>query len=224
MATGKLVKLKIEAYTSPKFEGKAIDTFTAMFNPNSYSLKYEAEYSENQGKGASASPQAFSKIKPLEFNLEFMLDGTGISSTAINVADEIEHFLKVASKINGDIHRPNFLIVSWGTLLSKCVLKSTEVTYTLFKPDGKPLRAKIVAIFAEQIEDEKRAKKDKLKSPDLTHIRETKASDLFSLMVYNIYRNQDYYVQVAEQNHLNTFRKIPSGQKLRFPPVAVSEH
>ena len=55
MATGELVKLKIEAYTSPKFEGKAVDTFTVMFNPNSYSLKYEAEYSENQGKGASAS-------------------------------------------------------------------------------------------------------------------------------------------------------------------------
>jgi nucleoid-associated protein YgaU len=57
-------------------------------------------------------------------------------------------------------------------------------------------------------------------SPDLTHARIVKLGDNLPLMVANIYLHPTtYYLQVAEANDLNNFRRLRTGQQLIFPPV-----
>ena len=109
--------------------------------------------------------------------------------------------------------------LAWGSLISKCVLKSAEVTYTLFKPDGYPLRAKAKATFAENIEDALRVAEERKSSPDLTHIRTVRQGDHLSLMSQQLYGDPSYYIQVAVFNKLKNYRRLEVGQKLRFPPI-----
>lgn len=219
MENGELVKFKIEAFTAEDYSGSPVDTFTVMFNPNNYSRKYEVEYHERQGAGDTGSPQVFGKIKPQEYNFEFLIDGTGTAADKVNVNDTILHFLEVTGKNDGDIHRPRYLKLIWGTLLVKCVLKSAEVAYSLFKSDGSPLRAKIRATFSENVEDTLRVAEAGNNSPDLTHMRTVMAGDTLSLMAERIYGDSSYYYQVAEINNLKNFRKLEVGQQLIFPPV-----
>ncbi len=215
---GELKKLKIEAFKSIKYEAM-VDEFEVMFNPNTYSQKYEVVYKEEQGQGSTGSTQKFGSIKPQEYSFEFVFDGTGTSSELTDVNDEIESFLKVTGKINSEIHRPLYLLISWGSLISACVLKSAEITHSLFKPDGYPLRSKVKATFAENIDDTLRTAEEGKNSPDLTHYRIVKEGDTLPLMVYRIYGDSSYYLQVARINKLANFRKLEVGTTIQFPPV-----
>lgn len=220
MPSGELVKLKIEAYKDIELKAAdLVDTFTVMFNPATFSQKYEIEYVENQGQGTTGNPQKMGRIKPQDYSFEFLFDGTGASGPKIDVATEIERFLTVTGKMNDESHRPHFLKVIWGNLLSKCVLKSAQITYTLFKPDGAPLRAKVAVTVSEAIDETLRVAKEGKNSPDLTHMRQVKDSDTLPLMSYRIYGDPAYSQAVARYNGLNHFRRLEPGTKLYFPPI-----
>ncbi len=217
--SGKLEKMKIEAHRKPDYSDAAVDSFTVMFNPNTYTQKYDVDYEARQGPGDTASPLIFGKIKPLEYTFDFLFDGTGTAADKVEVREIIQHFLSLTVEHDGEIHRTKYLKLSWGSLLSKCVLKSTEVTYTLFKPNGHPLRAKVKAHFIENIEDRLRAAKERKSSPDLTHVHAVKAGEHLSLLAHRYYGDASRYLQVARFNNLKSYRRLEPGQRLAFPPI-----
>lgn len=224
MLNGQLKKLMIEAYKDAEFNKKDSDSFTFPFNPTSYNLKHEVEYDSSQGIGTSGAPLKFKKTKPQELKLDFVLDGTGTASSSNkSVDDQIRDFLKVAHEYKGDEHKPRYLKVVWGTLLFKCVMKSADVTHSLFKPDGTLLRAKISAIFVGFVEDNFRAAKENSQSPDLTHVRQTNHGDFLPLLTDQIYSDSTFYLEVANANKLKNFRKLKPGVTLIFPPIQKAE-
>jgi nucleoid-associated protein YgaU len=90
----------------------------------------------------------------------------------------------------------------------------------MFDMFGLPIRAKISASFAEVTSKSLMAKLAMLSSPDLTHSIQVKEGDILPLLTYNIYKKQDYYLQVAKVNRLKNFRKLKAGTTLIFPPIA----
>ena len=96
---------------------------------------------------------------------------------------------------------------------------SAEITYTLFRGDGYPLRAKVKATFAENVEDTLRVAEERRSSPDLTHQRLVARGDHLSLMTSRLYGDPKHYLQVAAANGLTNFRRLRVGQALLFPPL-----
>lgn len=218
-STGNLKRMTIEAYSDAKYSGSADATFTVLFNPASYAQKYEVVYHARQGAGDTGSPQVFGRIKPQEYTFEFLFDGTGTAIDRVDVAQKLDEFLTVTGKQDGSIHRPRYLKISWGKLVSACVLKSADITYTLFASDGAPLRARVHATFSENIEDTLRVSKERKNSPDLTHVHTVTAGEHLSQLAHRYYGDASRYLQVAEFNGLENFRKLEPGQKLLFPPI-----
>lgn len=217
--SGKLKKMLIEAYREADYSGAAVDQFEVIFNPNTYTQKYYIEYEERQGQGDTGSPQVFGKIKPQEYTFDFLFDGTGAVVPEMDVQSTVERFLTVTGKHDGEIHRPLYLKLSWGALISKCVLKSAEVTYTLFKSDGYPLRAKVKANFSENVEDALRVAEERKSSPDLTHLHTVEQGEHLSLLAHKYYGEPGRYLQVAHYNKLLNYRRLQRGQVLAFPPI-----
>lgn len=214
-----LTRMLIEAYDVPDRSGTPKATFEVMFNPTSYGYKHEVTYENAQGLGDASSPQNFENVQPQEYAFELQFDGTGTAQEAVDVYETVEEFLEITGRLQGDLHRPYYLKVSWGTFLSHCVLKSAEVTYSLFAPDGTPLRAKIAATFAESVDDAKRVAEERKASPDLTHERTVRGGDHLTLMAYEIYREPGRYLQIARANRLDHFRRLRHGQGVVFPPI-----
>ena len=214
--------MAIEAYRDPNYSGSPAKTFTVSFNPTSYTQKYEVLYDSRQGQGDTGSPQIFGKIKPQEYAFEFLFDGTGTAADPIDVQQAVDRFLEVTGKQDGDIHRPMYLKLAWGALISKCVLTSAEITYTLFRPDGHPLRARVKANFSENIDDALRVAKERKNSPDLTHVRVVEEGDHLTLMCQRIYGDPSHYIQVAQINSLDNYRELRVGQTIRFPPIRLA--
>jgi hypothetical protein len=216
---GGLTRLKIEAHRKSDYTDQPVDSFEVLFNPTTYSQKYEVVYHARQGAGDTGSPQVFGKIKPQEYTIELLFDGTGTAIPRKEVRQELDRFLAVTGRHDSEIHRPLYLKLSWGPLVSRCVLKSADITYALFKPDGSPLRARVRAVFSENVEDTLRVAEERRSSPDLTHVHTVMAGEHLTQLADRYYGDAARYVQVAEFNRLTNFRRLEPGQELVFPPV-----
>lgn len=221
---GELEKLKVVAYSDPEFNTKIADgEFSTLMNPEKYTYHYKIETDETQAAGTSTVSPKFNKKLPENLELDFVFDRSGVingyASTDDGIIDDIEKFKKVILDYNGDEHKPNYLIISWGTLLFKGAMTEMNVEFKLFKPDGTPIRAIAKAKFQGFVEDNLRAAKENNKSPDLTHYRTVTDGDTLPLMTYTIYGDSKYYLEVARVNNIVNFRKLKTGQKLFFPPL-----
>jgi hypothetical protein len=218
--SGALEKIKIETYQDDKYTKKSSEEFVAMFNPNKYSLKYEIEQNEKQGAGTSPAAPTFAKMKSQEIDLEFLLDGTGVSGEVINVQQKADEFLKAAYEFKGDKHKPRYLRIWWGkAFVFDCVLKSADINYTLFKSSGEPIRARINAKFTGFVNDTLREKKEDKQSPDITHVVEVPPKERLDYLTFQQLDEAKFYIQVARFNNLNSFRKLRMGSTLIFPPT-----
>jgi hypothetical protein len=221
---GTLEKLRIEAYEQPDYSEQSVGKFEAYINPNEITVYYEMEYDSAQGTGTTNSRMEFKKVKPGDMSLTFFIDGTGadgklINGKPIDIQNKIEEFQTITG-YNGNIHRPNYLKIMWGTLqIKRCVLKSASIAYKLFKPDGVPLRAVITANFTDNSDDQMRVALAQDQSPDLTHIRLVKAGDNLPSLCYEIYGDPGYYLEVARVNQIDNFCQLTPGSKIFFPPL-----
>jgi hypothetical protein len=216
---GTLEKLVILAYKAPDYGGEPIGRFESHVNPSEITLSYEMEYDAAQGAGTTGSRMNFKNQKPGDLSLVFFIDGTGANGKQVEVQKKIEEFQTVTG-YNGDIHRPNYLKVNWGTLqVKRCVLKSASIAYKLFQPDGVPLRAVITAAFTDNADDKTRVAMAQDQSADLTHKRVLKAGDNLPALCNEIYGSPDFYLKVARANGIADFRAIPPGTAVFFPPL-----
>jgi hypothetical protein len=233
--SGELTKLKIIAYSDETFSSPIEGgEFKTLLNPEKYSSKFKIEQNTTQASGTSSSANRFNKILPEDLDLEFLFDRTGVitdygapgtdddktyKDKGRGIIDDIEQFKKVVFDYNGNEHQPNYLTITWGTLLFKGRLTEMDITYKLFKSDGTPLRATVQAKFTSFVADERRAAQENRSSPDLTHVRIIKEGDTLPLMSFKIYGDSKYYLEVAKANKITNFRKLEVGQRISFPPI-----
>lgn len=224
---GKLEKMLILAYeTSEDAENggkaEAKDSFEALINPETYTLEYKVKTSDGQGQGTSGAQTKFEYTMPEELTFEFLFDNTGIidgKPKKDGIFEEVNHFRELLTQYQGESHEPYHLKLVWGNLIFKGRAIELGITYKLFNPDGRPIRAVAKAKFKGSIEEKKRAAKENKTSADLTHRRKVKAGDTLPLMCYRIYGDPKYYLEVAKVNDLGNFRFLQPGMDLIFPPI-----
>lgn len=217
--------LKITGYQDENFQTPISgQPYEAMINPESIKLNRSITYNEQQPVDSSSTSQKYKSTPSESLSFDLVIDCTGIvDSKRLNLTDEINKLADIIYNYNGKIHRPNFVKVQWGTLSFQSVLKTFNTTYTLFKPDGSPLRAKISLSFGEYISPKKRKQEDGETSPDITHMVEVVEGDSLPSICTKVWNTPFDYVQVAQYNKLNKFRNLKGGTKLLFPPLIKQE-
>ena len=207
--------------------------FIAQFNPESYTDTTEVELAPSApAHGDSGQEAKFKSIKPKQWTFDLLIDGTGYSpapppvgavdavapSTGLSVVGQIEQF-KLVTGFSGNVHRPRYLLLVWGTLIATCVLETFSIAYKLFTPEGLPLRAVISATFKEHKDSVQGELEKNLSSPDIQHVHVVKADEHLSAIVHGIYKSPDHYVSIAEANGLDTVRHVNAGDALFLPPL-----
>jgi len=223
---GGLVKMKITAWLNSDFTGPAGE-MEVMINPEKYSQSYKICYSDPQAQGSNGGSPKFRKIPSETVKFELVFDGTGVvppakpdqKPPADGIMTKINEFRKLVFNFDGKIHSPKFVTLAWGRLLFNGRLSNLDVTYTLFKPDGTPLRARASTTFLGYNDEDQLAKQANLSSPDMSHLITVKAGDTLPLLCQDVYGSSAFYVQVAQANGLTDFRRIAPGTRLLFPPL-----
>lgn len=136
-----------------------------------------------------------------------------------SVEKQVEDFRKAIMEYNGDKHQTPFLKLLWGGYTLSCRLKSMDIEFSLFRKDGRPIRAKAKCTFKGSVEYKLMVAEQNNQSPDLTHERVMRMNDRIPLIAEAIYESNGFYIDVAKANNLLSFRNVNAGQKVNFPPI-----
>lgn len=219
---GSLERLKITGCTDEEFQDKVDGTpYTVMINPESLRWNRRVQYNDEQPPDSSAPSQIYWYTPSDTLSFDIVIDCTGIvDDKRTNMKTEIDALENIVFDFNGEIHRPNFVRIEWGSMMTfKGVLETFDTSYTFFKPDGTPLRAKISLSFSGYISTETVKKLDQQRSPDITHLVNVVEGMALPQLCQKVWKDDSYYVQVARYNDLNKFRDLAGIDKLVFPPI-----
>jgi hypothetical protein len=226
---GSLEKMTVTAYADQSFSAPAGKPYSVWINPASYVHKYLILYNNRQAQGSNGNSPDFNRMGPENVSFELTFDATGVVPSPLagvsaapsdGIVSQIDAFKAVVIAFNGKIHSPNYVMLAWADLQFQCRLESLDISYTMFMPDGNPLRAKAQCSFAGFTSEAQLAKKANKSSPDMSHWVTVEAGDTLPLLCHRIYGSSTWYIRVAEANGLMDFRRLVPGTSLLFPPIA----
>jgi hypothetical protein len=230
-----LAKLEVVAQTKDAegnlSDDSAVKAFVVLYNPQSYSEEYKNYYEDQTPSGASDRVLKFKQAEGQSITFELLWDATAVSFSGPEneemarvrrdkrVDTSIQEFLNRFYKVDGEAHEPKYVKVHWGDKTFQGVLETAQVTYSLFNLLGFPIRAKMNVKFTSHESLQAQAAAVRRSSPDLTHMRLVETHKSLNLMCNEIYKNDRLYLEVAEANGLNHFRKLKQGGRIVFPPT-----
>jgi len=224
-----LSKLIIHSFEKNDFREESL-SFTTPINPETFTKTNHIELDMTRGHGQPGTDPKYKSTAPEELKIEFILDGTKTMEGYVKkyndmeVTAQLKEFTDCVYQYKGNIHRPRFLIVRWGSEIKfPCVLSNMDINYSLFKPNGDPLRAKVTATFVKYDTPEAIFRANNINSPDLTHIKIFTQGSRLDLMTYKIYNDVNFFLQIARSNNLSSVRNIKTGTDLYFPPINKNE-
>lgn len=236
-----LTKLMLIPYEDAAFKKARTDeAFSVQVNPETFTTNQTVAVSRKQPLGSSGTNLRYLNTPSERLEFEFLIDGTGAvpapasggllgalaagfqllgTEKKSDVMERIEKLRNTVFSYHGPIHQPRFVQLVWGTLLFQGRLTSMNTRYTLFQPDGTPLRAFVKCGFEGSVSDQNRVQREGAESPDLTHERSVQQGDTLALLAFRQYNDPALALELARVNDLDTLRRLNPGQKLRLPPV-----
>lgn len=212
--------LQITGYEDENFHSKVAGPYKLMLNPESLKWDRKVEYSNVQPLGTSNSSPEYQMTPSGTLSFEFVIDCSGVvDSSRTDMVTEMSNFENIVYRFNGEIHKPNYVTIQWGNSIEfNGVLQSLDTSYTLFRGDGTPIRAKVNVTFLSYIAPATLKKLDNRQSPDVTHIINVVAGDSLPRICRSVLGDDSFTVPVAKFNKLNKFRHL-NQMKLIIPPI-----
>ncbi len=115
MASSGLIKMTITGYEDEDFQAPiGSNPYKVMINPESIKQQRSIEYNEIQPPDSSTTSQRYQSTPSEKLSFDIVIDCTGIiDSSRTQMDKEINALAKIIYEYNGDIHRPNFVMIQW---------------------------------------------------------------------------------------------------------------
>ena len=101
----------------------------------------------------------------------------------------------------------------------RCVVENVKQKFTLFSPEGVPLRATLTVALREYRTLDEQLKRLNLTSPDRTHSHIVQQGETLSAIAGKHYERPSEWRAIADENNLSDPRRISPGLFLTVPPI-----
>lgn len=190
-------------------------------NPTKFSLNKQAQFAEIAIPGLETPLQQYVRGQSEKVTLELLIDADDLGAEAegVGVKDRVEQLYQLV-KIQPKTHAPPRIQATWGKALNfKAVVESVTREYTLFSPDGLPLRARVTLALREYNTLEDQIKQLNLQSNDHTRTTVVTRGETLSQIAAREYRDPARWRTIAEANDIDDPLRIQPGMQLKLPPV-----
>jgi hypothetical protein len=208
-----LAKARIKVLEGER-EGEFVEV---LFNPTEYSLEISNNFQASAPPGLNNPILQFVNGNSDSLSMELFFD-TWTDGDRADVS-QLTDLIAGLVRIDADTHAPPRVEFRWGLLVFKAVIEKLSQRFTMFLPDGTPVRATLNVSFkqfkplAEQLIDPRR------KSADKTKRRVVAADDSIWLLANREYGNPREWRLIARQNRIADPRAIRPGAVLVIPPL-----
>jgi nucleoid-associated protein YgaU len=195
-----------------------------QFNPEEYTLNREINYAQAAIPGLSAPILQFVHGNMQTLQMELFLDSYEqhkVGSKTINPAQsDVRVLVKAVTdlmSIEPSTHAPPVLLFTWGSLAFTCVLANCSQRYTMFLPEGIPVRARLTVTFNEYRNTDLEAKEIKRETSDYSKRHVVSQGETLSSIAGAEYGDPRLWRVIAIANRLQSARNLASGLKLLLP-------
>lgn len=186
------------------------------FNPTQYQLQKENTFAEINIPGLESPPIQFIRGAAEKLTTELLVD---TSDTLEDVREKYVNRLRGLMNIQTELHAPPVVRLVWDTQVFRGVMESLSVNYTMFRPDGAPLRATLGVSLKEYRPVKDQVRESPTSSPDFVKSYTVQRGDTFSGIAEKVYRNAGAWRYIARANGYRDVRKIDPGMVLTIPKL-----
>jgi nucleoid-associated protein YgaU len=206
--------------TEAEIGGNAGGKITFLFNPQQYTVEKSADWSREPQVGALLAPvPQFRGTNARVMNVDILLDAS--YSTSGSVENDVNLLFSccapTAMSVLLGTPSPPFVLFGWGTTLGfLAYMRSVRAEYTLFRPDGAPLRANC-SLVMEEIPMQF-GKQNPTSGGRARRTRTTVAGDTLQSVAYREYGRPALWRAIAEANGIEDPLRLAPGTTLLIPP------
>lgn len=214
--------IKISAYTDKDFSQQHGSALELPMEPEQISFGNSIHYRDDRQLGSTGGDIRFEKYGPATLSLKFTIDCTGVVEGTLpgdSVYDKVNDLADLLYVYNSDGHSPSYVVVTYGELLFKGRLEKMDTKYQLFSSGGVPLGATVSLVFKRFMTGKEERKKFSKQSPDMSRLVTVKEGETLPYLCHRLYGDSLLVREVARFNELDSFRNIPAGTQLLFPPL-----
>lgn len=221
-----LTKATIEVLDKEAIDPNRLPRFlTVQFNPTEYTLNKGAQVAEIAIYGIDSPILQFIRGQNEKLTMDLFFDTTtenGLDENAKAVTELTDPFYQLV-KIQPKTHAPPRIRFTWGDGLSfKAIVESVQRKFTLFNPNGVPLRATLSVAFREYKTIEDQVAELNLQSSDHTKVRVVRRGDTLSRIAGEEYNDPAMWRIIADENPgIESPRRLQPGIQLRIPPLDI---
>lgn len=218
-----------KAYFSFKRGDQQKVKIECLFNPKELNVEKSNHYAEMNIPGLAAPLFQFVRGNARTVTLDLFFDTyedrkdvreytdqiTGWDSGSRN--SKLPNGPKGLMDIDSNLHAPPICTFTWGTFVFQCVIERASKKFTMFLPEGIPVRATLNVTLKEYQDVEIQRKEIDLKSADLTkYWRVTRGDSLWSIAARE-YGSPKEWRRIAQANSIDNPRSLTPGQELVIP-------
>jgi hypothetical protein len=218
-----LTKATIEVLDEDAIQPGKLERFLdVQFNPTEYTLSKGAQIAEIGIYGIDSPILQFVRGQNQRLTLDLYFDTSrgGLDESAADVTDLTEPFFQLVN-MQPATHAPPRIQFTWGLGLSfKAIVECVQQKFTLFNPNGVPLRATLSMVFREYKTLEDQLAELKLKSADHTKVHVVRRGETLSAIATEQYGDPAQWRAIADFNpEVANPRRPAPGTLLVIPPL-----
>ncbi|HEC98656.1 MAG TPA: LysM peptidoglycan-binding domain-containing protein [Nitrospirae bacterium] len=200
-----------------------------LFNPKEFTVEKSNQFAEVQIPGLPSSIFQFVRGNARSVTMDLFFDSYEEGDDVRKYTDQItgwdagSMFSKLPKEkkglmdIDSDLHAPPICIFIWGTFIFQCIIERVTKRFTMFLPEGVPVRATLSVTLKEYREVEVQVKEVALQSADLSKRWVVKQGDSLWSIAAREYGNPNDWRLIAEANKIDNPRILNPGQELVIP-------
>ena len=216
-------------FQKARLEIEGGQTLTCLFNPNEYAISKANAWTVKPVVGSSLPSPQFSGGHARELTLNLLFDADPASGDVSSATDALFAMMEVNSSLaSGRTNqaRPPSITFAWGAFTSfKAVCSRLNVQFTMFKPDGTPIRA-TAALTLIQVEKDPRSGQGTRAAPqnpttraERMRVHIVRAGDSLQSIAYAHYGDPSRWRTIAQENRIDDPLNLERGAELSVPQV-----
>ncbi len=201
-----------------------------LFNPKEFSVEKSNQYAEVNIPGLSSPITQFVRGNARSLTMDLFFDtyekkGEDVRKYTDQItgwdAGPMQSGLspkKGLMDIDSDLHAPPICIFVWGAFSFQCIIEKVTKKFTMFNPEGFPVRATLSVTLKEYKEVDVQVKENGLQSADLTKSWVVTQGDSLWSIAFEEYGDPGNWRLIATANNIDNPRILSPGQELVIPP------
>ncbi|MEK7729844.1 MAG: peptidoglycan-binding protein [candidate division KSB1 bacterium] len=187
-----------------------------LFNPEKYTMERSNQFAEIGIPGLSSPLLQFIRGNIKTLTMELFFD---TYETKKDVRSEYIDKIMALMEIDPELHAPPICKFSWASLAFTGILERATRNFTMFLPDGIPVRCTMNVTFKEYTTVAFEIKKVTKNSPDRTKLRVLRQGEQLHHLAFREYEDPGQWRAIASANNIDNPRLLTPGAEITIPPL-----